>query len=462
MLCCMLLLSSTGPDIVRKLGAGEPGSLGFGGFLETPDVDPSASPSPHQRTRSIQGRPPGLHGLNSHAGPPGHGPPGSKAASPSPVPALLSSPLECAVAGSSSHIGDRLHGGNNKYADHNHRRMPSREPSIDNYYTNPSSASNPASTQHNHHDSSVGGGGASGGGGYYSNHNSVPHHNRLPHSQTNNTRRLPRQERLPSDSLNPSLTPSYNEPSYQYSSHQRDDSGLGRELDSPVDYRGQNHHQQQHHHHHHQPMSSSSTMDRSPDSGVSDSDDLRSRPLQRRKTLPSIVKRPPGPGDSSTPPYPPAAPQVSSKPKVANSLSRTSSAEPETYIIENGIRKRVKAEVYANTNSITSGGGGDEDKPKMLPNRYKIEPSRTGANRGSLPDVSACRELEKKLMPREEASRLSHQRRAELSLQQQEAERRRQQEIVLRLADLKVGNPRQYWAPDNTGHQTILGHCRES
>ena len=396
---------------MRKLGQREPGSLGFGGFPETPDVDPSASPSPHQRTRSIQGRPPGYVPLS-------HGPPDHRSNSgyTSPVPSLLSSPLDCAIAGSSSYISDRLHGSNgNKYGDHNHRRVPSREQSIDNYNTNTSASSNPAST-HNHSE----------GGGYYSNQKSVPHYNRVPHSQTNNTRRLPRQEHHPSDNLSPSC----NEPIYQYSTSHRDDSGLGRELDSPVDYRTHN----QHHHHH--PISSYNTMDMSPDSGVSDSDDLRSRPLQRRKTLPSIVKRPPGPGDSST--LPNKVDQVPGKIKVPNSLSRTSSVEPETYIIENGIRKRVKMEVYANTNSIATVH--DEDGPKMFPNHYKIEPSRTETNRGSLPDVSVCRELEKKLMPREEVSRLSHQRRAELSLQQQEAERRHKQEIVLRLADIKVSN----------------------
>ena len=55
---------------------------------------------------------------------------------------------------------------------------------------------------------------------------------------------------------------------------------------------------------------------------------------------------------------------------------------------------------------------------------------------GSIPDVSVCRFIKQhSLMTREEVTRLSQARRQELLRQEQ---RRRQGEIVIRLADLKV------------------------
>ena len=371
-----------GPDILKKLGQGEPGSVGLS--ISSPqDLDPSNSPSPHHRQRSVLGKHPSNHNIPNMGG---HHPPGGSRAT---SPALVSYPLDCALVGSSSHIGDRLQ----KYGAEHDRRMTSRDTSLDRHQPKP--------REHEE---------------YYHNHNSVPQHNRLPHSSTNSIRRLNRQERVP-ETLSPTGD------NYSYTGSQRDDSGLGRELDSPLDYRPHNSHQ----HHQHPP---STTLDRSPDSGMSDSDDprYRPRPLQRRKTLPSIVKRVPGPTE-----LPNAQPV---KKTTANSIAKVpTSAEPETYVIENGIRKRVRAEVHGQTSRPKNIGS---DETQRLPNRYKMEPSSKGSNRGSLPDVSICKELEKKLMPREEASRLSHQRRAELSLLQQEAERRRQQEIVLRFADLKV------------------------
>ncbi len=117
-------------------------------------------------------------------------------------------------------------------------------------------------------------------------------------------------------------------------------------------------------------------------------------------------------------------------------------AESDTYIIENGIRKRVTAEVYAQpTTSSPHRPKASDEVPTELPNRYHLVSQAKfgkGANRGSLPDVTACGELSKHVMPREQAARLSSQRREELRRQQEEDERRRQQEIVLRLTDFKV------------------------
>ena len=114
--------------------------------------------------------------------------------------------------------------------------------------------------------------------------------------------------------------------------------------------------------------------------------------------------------------------------------------ESDTYIIENGIRKRVTAEVYAQPSSPHRPKASDE-VPKDLPNRYHLVSQAKfgkGANRGSLPDVTACGELKKHVMPREEVAKLSTQRREVLRRQQEEEERRKQQEIVLRLTDFKV------------------------
>jgi len=226
----------------------------------------------------------------------------------------------------------------------------------------------------------------------------------------------------------------------------RNDSGLGYDLESPVKVR-------------------SSTLDRSPDSGVSDSGegDFRyhaARPLQRRKTLPSIMKgvpltaqtananAVPTANATTTPPKPVASPVTvmprptqmanfsKEAPAAMDSLGLKPDIEPERYIIENGVRKRVKADVYQRPTKPAD----PLNRPKDLPNRYKVEtPSKLSRspNRGSLPDVSACKELEPGIMPREQVHKLSEARRAELRRLRDEEERRKQQEIVLRLSDLK-------------------------
>jgi len=157
--------------------------------------------------------------------------------------------------------------------------------------------------------------------------------------------------------------------------------------------------------------------------------------MQRRKTLPSIVKRVPPPAAAAAPAGTTGNQVQKTSTDKTKSVVTPKPVEPETYVIENGIRKRVKAEVYAQPPPVTT----SDDNPS-LPNRYKLESQGSlskGANRGSLPDVRVCNELGKNVMPREEVSHLSERRRAELRKMREEAEKRKQQEIVLRLADLK-------------------------
>lgn len=166
----------------------------------------------------------------------------------------------------------------------------------------------------------------------------------------------------------------------------------------------------------------------------SDSRTRKDRSNARRRTLPSIVDQSPS-GASA------AAAASSTKPpgETTHSQENLSKQGVDTFIIENGIRKRVKAEqVSASRSSV------DTDKvPRGLPARYKMErAARTGATtRGSLPDVSAAAaaaEVAGRLMRREDAHKLGEKRRDQLRKEREEDERRRQQEIVLRLADVKV------------------------
>ncbi|KAK2147836.1 hypothetical protein LSH36_532g05018 [Paralvinella palmiformis] len=176
--------------------------------------------------------------------------------------------------------------------------------------------------------------------------------------------------------------------------------------------------------------------DASPDSGV-DTEEVysKARPLQRRKTLPSIVKRDPVLAAGKP------APAAAAAGETARSQQNLSRDESDTYIIENGIRKRVKAEVYSLPKQSSPAGSSENlERPKELPKRYRLEsPSRlrrSTGDRGSLPDVSACKELQKTVMPRAQVSILSEKRRREL-MKQEEEDRKKQQEIVLRLGDVK-------------------------
>ena len=168
---------------------------------------------------------------------------------------------------------------------------------------------------------------------------------------------------------------------------------------------------------------------------VDDSECSASRPLSRRKTLPSIIKR----SES----YKCIAPLPEEATTSQHALNARSG---DTYVIENGIRKRVKAEVYAQPprpEAEPTSSSESVDKLRALPKRYRMEKASAHAlsskgARGSLPDVSQCVEMQKNVMPREEVAKLSAQRREELRLQRERERLRKNREIVLSLADLKV------------------------
>lgn len=185
---------------------------------------------------------------------------------------------------------------------------------------------------------------------------------------------------------------------------QRDDSGLGTEIYSIGDGG----------------VRPGNPLDTSPDSGVSESmDENKNRHPQRRRTLPCIIK------------------PTTNSPKTDNNTAHSSenlaaSKETDTYIIENGIRKRLKAKAHEES---------DVNKERLLPEEYKMESqsklSRKN-DRGSLPDITTIKKLDKKAMPREEAYRLATIRRDEIMRLRQLDERRRQGDMTVMLGDIKV------------------------
>ena len=155
------------------------------------------------------------------------------------------------------------------------------------------------------------------------------------------------------------------------------------------------------------------------------------RPLTRRKTLPSMVRR-----SASFKCIAPLPEETTTSQRHLNSHAG------DTYIVENGIRKRVKAEVYSQPAKPEPTSSSESiDQLQELPKRYRMEktsvPSSKGP-RGSLPDVSQCAEMQKHVMPRDEVSKLSAKRREELRLMREQERLRKDREIVLSLADLKV------------------------
>ncbi len=354
---------------------------------------------------------------------------------PTPMSALLSSALDTAIASSSSQIVDSLHKMDGDSVDSGRRGG-------DPYSRD--TRGGPA----DYRDNRIYGPGSHGGGGAGSDHRdyrdrdsrdpyrsrdyhdegrppSDYHHHNSTHARTNGESERSRHIEPRYSTLPNSITVSDHFDQYRTL---RDDSGLGRDLESPTNQP--------------QPIRTGAQSDRSPDSGLSDTDDFRfkTRPLQRRKTLPSIMKGvPPSPTIMPNPAtaHTKPASKTMTLPSAKTTDTISGPHDPERYIIENGIRKRVRAEVYARPTKPAD----PLNRPKELPSRYKLEThSRLkGSNRGSLPDVSACVQMKQDVMPREEVSKLSEKRREELRLLNEEEERRRQQEIVLRLTDLKVG-----------------------
>ncbi|XP_076470552.1 junctophilin-1-like isoform X2 [Babylonia areolata] len=221
----------------------------------------------------------------------------------------------------------------------------------------------------------------------------------------------------------------------QYSAGDRDDSGLGRDvLDDPA---AGNH------------LTARSSLhplqqqlrpgkDTSPDSGLSD-DDSKLRPLQRRRTMPCIVDNPTE-GDAGGGGLVLAAAAAAARAHRAVKEQPTAHSSedlmarainPETYIIENGIRKRVKAEVHQQA----------QRAPGQLPRHFRIEENaerretREARVRGSLPDLKHVTNV--KPISRVEAYRLSNERREEIRRLQDLAERRRHGDVGVILGDVK-------------------------
>lgn len=192
---------------------------------------------------------------------------------------------------------------------------------------------------------------------------------------------------------------------------QRDDSGLGREFIAPEDRvtRSINH-----------------PSDTSPDSGVSEGVDDSGRPFQRRRTLPCIVK-----DDANE-----KSAKAAVKEQAHSSENLAAKNNPDTYIIENGIRKRVKG-VTRNPQKASNRASSKGD----LPNEYELESQKAltrSGKHGSLPDITSIQKTEKAAMTREEAYKLSSARRDELRRLQDLAERRRQGDVTVILGDLRV------------------------
>uniref|UniRef100_A0A1I8GJ01 PH domain-containing protein n=1 Tax=Macrostomum lignano TaxID=282301 RepID=A0A1I8GJ01_9PLAT len=165
---------------------------------------------------------------------------------------------------------------------------------------------------------------------------------------------------------------------------------------------------------------------------------------RRRRTMPSLL---------SSPPVRPATVAHSTLEEIAHSAENLKNS---TFIIENGIRKRVHAEsrpclvtdpASKLTRACASTTPADPERLAPLPRHYRIESQAKLAKdlgEGSLPDVSVCRHIRRHggVMSRDEVARLSEARRLELLRLE---ERRRQGEIVIRMADLKPAEARHLW-----------------
>lgn len=157
----------------------------------------------------------------------------------------------------------------------------------------------------------------------------------------------------------------------------------------------------------------------------------------RRKSLPSIVKGPdsiypstkpePNPNQSTT------TPTSGGKPEVKASVASGSPPEPETIVIEDGVRKRVTP-IYGPRSPVRAlAVGGRAGLPKL----YRIE--ATGAHgRGSEPDLTEAALEGVEVPSREVVYALSQQRREELARERLEADRIKGGQIILRLGDAKV------------------------
>lgn len=169
----------------------------------------------------------------------------------------------------------------------------------------------------------------------------------------------------------------------------------------------------------------------SPDSGVSESmdeDASKTRSLQRRRTMPCII-------DSSVTTkhiHPASAKQFLAEHETAHSSENLSNTSPDTFIIENGIRKRIEAEVHSNP----SREYGHFPTEYKFVDDQKLAGSSGVDKRGSLPDLKTVTSV--KPMSRREAYQLGSARREEIRRLQELAERRRQGDMSVILGDVRV------------------------
>lgn len=175
-------------------------------------------------------------------------------------------------------------------------------------------------------------------------------------------------------------------------------------------------------------------------SPVASSEDGAPRDSQlhfRRKSLPSIVK-----GPDSIYPSTKQEPNLNQshttstsgrKPEVKPGVASGTPPEPQTIVIEDGVRKRVTP-VYGPRSPVRAlAVGGRAGLPKL----YRIE--ATGAHgRGSEPDLTEAALEGVEVPSREVVYALSQQRREELARERLEADRRKGGQIILRLGDAKV------------------------
>ena len=147
---------------------------------------------------------------------------------------------------------------------------------------------------------------------------------------------------------------------------------------------------------------------------------------ERRKSLPSIVKNPDDPNTSK------------GTTSSGGFFSYASSAKPiqpavandDRYVIENGVRKRLKPveiKKYAKTTA---------DVPK-----YRLESLKKPYKRGdmgSMPNVSMVDDSE--VLPREVVYQMSQQKREELMSQREEMERRNEDSILINIEDIIVSD----------------------
>lgn len=159
---------------------------------------------------------------------------------------------------------------------------------------------------------------------------------------------------------------------------------------------------------------------------------------ERRKSLPSIVK------DKQDVPLSAKAEVKAAAAGLNHPQTPTGSTVPQprpqvdTYVIENGVRKRVKP-LYTAPQRAQTLTAADKD-PQRLPKKlYELESPKMyrKGDKGSMPDVSTIKDAD--ILPREAVYVMSQQRREALMMERAEEERRRRNQIVLRLGDLKVG-----------------------